>query len=517
MQKSKLPIGIQTFAEIRTEGYYYVDKTEAIAQLIGLGKYYFLSRPRRFGKSLLLDTIKEVFEGNAPLFEGLFIRPHWDWSKKYPVARISFGSGTLRNRAELDVRIKEQLDEIRAYLQLPANTSLDIAGNFRSLILSAQKQHQMPVVVLVDEYDKPILDNILKADIAEEMREGLKNLYTVIKDADAHIKFCLITGVSKFSKVSLFSGLNNLNDITLEERYSSICGYTDKDLDEVFAPDLPGLDRDEIRKWYNGYNWSGESVYNPFDILLLLDKRQFKSYWFETATPEFLIKILQEREFFTPDFSKLISDHELLGQFDVGNISTEALLFQTGYLTIKVVHQPILGVYEIILSYPNLEVEISLNKALLPALGLDASRVLKSRQPLLVYLTNSDFTGLQNHLKSLYASIPFDWYRKNPIANYEGHYASIFYSHFVGLGLSVTVEDSCSTGRVDMVVDFNHCIYVFEFKVVEDTPTGAALAQIKAKNYAQKYVKDNKFVYLIGVEFSKMQKQIVAFEVERCL
>jgi hypothetical protein len=515
MQKRKLPIGIQTFEKIRNEDCYYVDKTELIYQLVQQGTYYFLSRPRRFGKSLLLDTIKELFEGNQVLFQGLFIEDKWDWSKKHPVIRLSFGSGVLRNRQELDDRINSLLKASAADLGLVIDEAEDIPGKLTALLAQASKKFNRQVALLIDEYDKPILDNIVTTDIAREMREGLKNIYTVIKDADAHIKFCLITGVSKFSKVSLFSGLNNLNDITLDARYSAICGYTDYDVDTVFAAELPGLNRDDIRRWYNGYHWCGESIYNPFDVLLLFNKREFKPYWFETATPTFLVDMLRQREFFTPQLSKLVSDYELLGQFDVDHIGIEALLFQTGYLTIGEVSQPLTGVMSYELTYPNLEVEVSLNKALLPNLGMSIGTVTRTRDTVLGALKQLDFELLQTHLKSLYASIPSDWYRKNTIANYEGHYASVFYSHFAALGLHVAVEDASNQGRVDMVIEFNSTVFIFEFKVVVDQPAGEALKQIKSKRYADKYRNTNSCIYLIGVEFSKAQKQIVGFEVER--
>ncbi len=514
MQKRKLPIGIQNLAEIINDGHYYVDKTPFVASLIEQGKYYFLSRPRRFGKSLLLDTIKELFEGNKPLFNGLFIEGKWNWQKKHPVIRISFGSGTLKNRKELDNRIVDLLAEIRRDLGIPENTALDISGNFRSLIIATRHKYKENVVLLIDEYDKPILDNITNAEIATEMREGLKNLYTVIKDADEFLKFCLLTGVSKFSKVSLFSGLNNLNDITLDAKYSAICGYTDRDIDQVFSPELDGLDRGDIQRWYNGYNWSGDSVYNPFDVLLLLDKREFKPYWFETATPTFLIDLLRQREFFTPNLSKIQSDSELLGQFDVDDIGTEALLFQAGYLTIDRVEHRADKKILYWLTYPNLEVRCSLNESLLKTLGIARSTALKSSSLILTALQTNDFETIQVQLKSLYASIPYEWYTNNKIANYEGHYASIFYSHFAALGLHVAVEDSNRNGKVDMMIEFNNTVFIFEFKVVDDQPTGAALQQIKEKHYAEKYQSKKIPIYLVGVEFSKAQKQIICFETE---
>lgn len=512
--RKKLPIGIQTFADIREGGYYYVDKTPHIHRLVDEGKYYFLSRPRRFGKSLLLDTIDCLFAGCQPLFEGLFIQGKWDWSKKHPVVRISFGSGVLTSREQLDQRIREQLYVNRQRLGVELDHTTDISGEFAELIRLAHSSHGERVVVLIDEYDKPILDNILDSDRARELREGLKNLYSVLKDSDPHLQFVLLTGVSKFSKVSLLSGLNNLNDITLDARFTTICGYTDADLDEVFAPELPGLDRAEIKHWYNGYRWGGAettSVYNPFDVLLLLQKRTFEPYWFETATPTFLVDILKQRGVFTPRLDQLETEQQLLGQFDVDLISTEGLLFQTGYLTIHKHEEPLTGYHLYTLGYPNQEVETSLNQVLLPALGVNEGP--RYRRTLFTHLRNHDLQGLEEHLKALFAGLPHDWYRNNPIAQYEGHYASVFYSHFAALGVQVTVEDASNYGKVDMAVEFDGHVYLFEFKVVEQLPEGSTLQQIKDKKYADKYRASGQQIHLIGVEFSREQRQIVAFEV----
>ncbi|MDR2031581.1 MAG: AAA family ATPase, partial [Azoarcus sp.] len=335
MTRKKLPIGIQTFREIREDDCYYVDKTAFALSMIREGKAYFLSRPRRFGKSLFLDTLAELFAGNEPLFRGLYCHDKWDWNKKYPVIRISFGAGISNGQpGELAERIRELLKENAWRLGLTLEDA-SIPGQFTQLIVQAEAQFGQRVVVLVDEYDKPILDNLTQPDIALRMRDGLRNLYSVIKDQDAHIKFAFLTGVSKFSKVNIFSGLNNLADITLSPGFSDICGYTDADVDSVFAPELEDLDRDEIRHWYNGYNWRGEAVYNPFDLLLLFREREFRSFWFETGTPTFLIDMLIERQIFLPRLDHLEASAALLSSFEVGDISTEALLFQTGYLTIR--------------------------------------------------------------------------------------------------------------------------------------------------------------------------------------
>lgn len=514
--RKKLPIGIQTFSQIREADYYYVDKTPLIMDLLERGKYYFLSRPRRFGKSLLIDTIAELYEGNRGLFVGLYAEDHWDWGKKHPVLRFSFGGGQVRTRQELDVRVIDLLKQNQQRLSLAcdAGWEKDIVGCFGQLIRNAHAHTGQKVVVLVDEYDKPILDNISTADVAREMREGLRNLYSVIKDNDAHIEFAMLTGVSKFSKVSLFSGLNQLQDITIDKRYSTICGYTEADVDKVFAPELPGLDREEIRRWYNGYNWTGESVYNPFDLLLLFDHREFRAYWFETGTPTFLVDLLSQRQAFTPDLGQTVTTDDLLSSFDVEYIATEALMFQAGYLTIADrVH---LGgaIIEYTLGYPNREVLSSLNLALVQRFVGDSSAPSRHVGQLYRLLLKNDFAGLRTNIASLFASIPNDWYRNNPIAQFEGYYASVFYSYFASIGLDIRLEDVTNRGRIDMTVLFNDQIYIIEFKVVEHTPKGSALAQLKARNYADKYRAHNQPIHLLGVEFSKDSKSLVGFDVE---
>jgi len=270
----KLPIGIQTFSKIRTEDYCYIDKTRNLFELVNSGTYFFLSRPRRFGKSLFLDTLREAFLGNKTLFEGLYLEKNWDWSKKHPVVRIDFGSGVLKSKEELEKKISDILFFHLETYELDPFKTQSISGNLEELIRKLQKKYSEKVVILIDEYDKPILDNITEKEIAREMRDGLRNLYSAIKGADAFNKFVFITGVSKFSKVNLFSGLNNLQDITLDERYATICGYTEEEL-SIFNERLFNVNRDELRLWYNGYNFLGDKVYNPFDILLFLDRKEY--------------------------------------------------------------------------------------------------------------------------------------------------------------------------------------------------------------------------------------------------
>ena len=510
--RKKLPIGIQTFAKIREENCYYVDKTGFALNLIAQGSHYFLSRPRRFGKSLFLDTLKELFEGNESLFQGLSIHDQWNWSVTYPVIRLSFGEGVVKSGDELKERITELLRHHQHRWGIVCD-AVSNAGCFLELIQKCHQKFGQRVVVLVDEYDKPILDNIESSDTALDIREKLKDIYSVIKGADAHLKFAFLTGVSKFSKVSLLSGLNNLKDITLDQRYSEICGYTDVDLDNVFTPELPGLERSEIRQWYNGYNWLGDAVYNPFDLLLLFDQRQFRPWWFETGTPTFLIKLLSQRQQFTPNLARIMAPEALLSTFDVGNFPVEALLFQTGYLTIDSARY-LPGRLELTLRYPNKEVQSSLNDSLLQALSGDPMAPAVNVSRLYDILMVDDLPALRELFHSFFASIPHDWYRKNQLAGYEGYYASIFYSYFAALGLDITVEDATNKGRIDMTVRFNHRIYLFEFKVVEMVPKGKALAQLKSKGYSEKYRQYGEPIRLIGVEFSRESRNIVGFEVE---
>ncbi len=512
MTRKKLPIGIQTFAKIREEPYYYVDKTPFALRLIEQGTHFFLSRPRRFGKSLFLDTLKELFEGNTPLFTGLYAEENWDWSVRYPVLRLSFGGGVLGSLADLGQSLHEQLTHLERRFGLTAEFA-DARSRFKALIQNLHEQTGQRVVVLIDEYDKPILDRIEQPDIAREIREGLKDFYSVIKDSDAHVRFTFLTGVSKFSKVSLFSGLNNLEDITVAAEYSAICGYTDADVDTVFADELVGLDREEIRRWYNGYNWLGESVYNPFDLLLLFRNHEFKPYWFETGTPTFLIKLLAYRQAWLPELGQPQTDAELLSTFDVGDIPTEALMFQAGYLTIDT-QEHVFGEYRYRLRYPNQEVYQSLSNSLLKSWTSEARPVFVNKSRLGDILMAHNLPALRDLITAFFASIPHDWYRNNPIAQYEGYYASVFYAYFAALGLDLTLEDSSNQGRLDMALKFDGHVYLFEFKVVEFIPEGRALQQIKDRNYADKYRALGQPIHLIGVEFSKESRAVVGFEVE---
>ena len=397
---SLLPIGIQNFRTMREQDFYYVDKTPFIRRLLGEGRFYFLSRPRRFGKSLLLDTLKSLFECNEELFRSLDIHGHWDWSAPHPVVRLSFG-GKYNEPGEIEGDIIEQLESLeRQHGLAPALTSDTDPRRLRNTLDRLHDATGRQVVVLVDEYDKPILDVLHEPDLATANRDYLRGFYGIIKDCAEHVRFVFVAGVSMFSKVSLFSGLNNLEDISLDPRYATICGYTDDDIDEVFGPELGGLDLEEIRAWYNGYHWrGGERVYNPYDVLLLLRNREFRPYWFETGSPIFLFRMLMEKSIGPMELENRLADMSLVSKFDVGDIGIEALLFQTGYLTIAEEQRDEFdNLYR--LDYPNLEVRISLNRGFLQHLGKPVVEATGQGRVLCALLEAPDFAGFGDRLRS---------------------------------------------------------------------------------------------------------------------
>ncbi|EIJ34603.1 ATP-binding protein [Thiothrix nivea] len=515
----KLPIGISTLANFIADGYVYVDKTPYVQMMADRGKYYFLSRPRRFGKSLLVDTLHQLFAGNETLFRGLHIHPHWDWAVQYPVISISFAEGLLESRAALERRIQQILELNQEQLGVSCRHHQDPAACFGELIRNAKAKYGRDVVVLVDEYDKPILDNITHPEVAADMRNGLRDLYSVIKGQDANIRFAFLTGVSKFSKVSLFSGLNNLEDITLDPRYSALCGYTQTELEYHFAEHLQGADMAMVRSWYNGYNWLGESVYNPFDVLLFIAKgKEFLPYWFETATPSFLVHILRKRPFYLPDLEAVRMDYKALGDFDVDRIHLETLLFQTGYLTIKEKIVDVPGsLPEYALTYPNNEVRYSLMGYLLDNYLTDTR---PERSAIRQALIRNDFAALERHFRALFDNIAHQNYTNNPIASYEGYYASVMYAFLCSLSLDTRAEESSNKGRVDMTLRLPFIneakrVYIFEFKLVDGAEgDGGALVQIKQQDYAAPYRDGQHCIFLVGMEFSAQVRNFVRFEWE---
>ena len=499
-----------------------MDKTQLIHQLVREGCHYFLSRPRRFGKSLLLDTIRLLFGGEEELFKGLSIHKNWDWSVKHPVLRISFG-GRYNEPAEIEEYILVQLEEAESDAGLaPPDTSLSGQVRLRRLLRSLHQTTGQQAVVLVDEYDKPILDVLDDPKLAKANRDYLYGFYGMIKSCDDDVRFVLVTGVTMFSMVSLFPGLNNLDNISLDPRYATICGYTEGDLERVFASELSGFDREEIRRWYNGYNWlSGERVYNPWDVLELFDTGEFDSHWFQTGNPTFLYQVMTRDRVSSVKLENGGINKKRLTKFDVEDIDFRSLMFQSGYLTIgEVQRKGNETLYT--LEYPNLEVRKDFNTGFLAYIGLDDGKALTDGQALLEHLASNDFKKFKALLRTIYDAIPNEWYHKNnPMTEYEGFYLSVLYTHLKAVGADVQGEVSSSRGRADLVLKHSGQVFVMEAKVVEDeskenveNTLDDAMKQISGRSYGDQYRGRYTAIHEIAIVFGKKARNLVGFKAE---
>jgi hypothetical protein len=516
-----LPIGISDFKKLREGGYIYVDKTEYIYRLVKEGSgYYFLSRPRRFGKSLLLSTIEYLFKGERELYKGLYIYSYnignkslviedkWEWDKIYPVIRIDFSKTQVRDEKELEKELRATIIETGKRYRYKYKKEYTINRNLELLIERIYEGSKKQVVILIDEYDKAILDNIEKKEEVERIREVLKGFYTTLKGLDRYIRFVLITGVSKFAKVSLFSGLNQLKDISLDERYGNICGYTQEELEFYFREYLEGVNLEEVSEWYNGYSFLGDRLYNPFDILLYLDSRIFDSYWYKTGTPSFLIKLIKEKEYDISELENKIAKRNILEKFDLEEIRIEALMFQTGYLTIKEVYNKEYG-QEYKLGFPNKEVRISFNEDILPlVLSRDVRENIADK--VIEILKGEKLEELREQIEILISNISYVHYRG------ESSYVIAIFSLLYSTGLNVITEDNTHKGRIDLAIVVNkEIVYIIEVKVIEkEDEKGKAIRQIEEKEYYKKYMNYER-VYIVGIELNKNKKRIENYEYKR--
>ncbi len=502
----KLPVGIQTFSKIIEGDYLYIDKTEIARSLIDSFQYVFLSRPRRFGKSLFLDTLKDIFEGKRELFRGLLIEEQWNWEVTYPVIKISF-SGGIRSQETLRKNLFYILNDNQKRLDIFCDEKEDPNQCFAELIEKTCEKYHQKVVILIDEYDKPILDNIENIPEALVIRDGMRDFYTKIKENDRYLRFAFLTGVSKFSKVSLFSGLNNLEDISLNPDFGNVCGYTQLDLETSFAPYLEGVDMEEVKRWYNGYSFLGDRVYNPFAILLFIKNHcVFDNYWFETGTPRFLVKLIKKNSYFLPDFLTINVEKSLVNSFDLENLDIETILFQTGYLTIKrLIYEDREEVYE--LGFPNWEVQISFYRYILRSMTSGSEQVTIRRE-LLAFMKSGNLEKLEAVIKRLFASIAYNNFTNNEIERYEGFYASVLYAFFASFGVEIIAEDVSNKGRIDLTLKAGGRTFLYEFKVTDGEP----LEQIKKMKYYEKYDGER---YLIGIVFDPKARNVSKFEVER--
>jgi hypothetical protein len=488
----KLPIGLYTFSKLIEEDYLYVDKTRNIYQLIDRGgKYYFISRPRRFGKSLLISTLKELFSGNKKLFKDLWIYDKMEW-KSYPVIHIDFTNLNYETPEQLKYSLAKRIDETSLENGVEPAAETDYKLKFVETIRRLHKKQE--VVILVDEYDKPIIDCIEHKEIARTNREILKNFYSAIKGSDQYIKFVLLTGVSKFSRVSVFSGLNNLNDITMDEQYATMLGYTEEELSDYFpVNDANGERLKQIMEWYNGYSWDGKNfVYNPYSILLHFEKNAFDNYWFDTGTPAFLVTFIKERNFPIENFENIKANRLIFESFDIDSMEITSLLFQTGYLTIKkktVTYDD--TVYY--LSYPNKEVRESFFYHLLKGFSdkdfVESWKYLEQLKSALREDRVEDFFTI---IKSFFAAIPYNMF----VSDREGYYHSIIYLLLRLSGSVVQPEKETNIGRIDAVAETDHTIYIMELKI---GTAKEAIAQIKEKKYYEPYLNCGKSVKLLGI------------------
>jgi hypothetical protein len=511
MQLQRLSTGQQDFVTLRTTDRLYVDKTMFAHQLITNGNsFYFLSRPRRFGKSLFINTLKEIFLGNKQYFKGLFIEDKIEW-KTYPVLHFDFS--LIRFKEEGLVKaITFRLGQIAHSYQITLERE-SIGGKFEELILKLKEKTGENVVILIDEYDKPITEYLEFGQAANEQRDILRSFYGIIKGSSAHIRFFFLTGISRFIKVSIFSELNNLTDLSFHKAYHNICGYTKDELESYFHAHLQkaavenNLSFEElleqVKLWYNGYSWDGiQKVYNPFSILQFLDSQQFGNYWFESGTPKFLIQLLK------PEFRYELKNTSVsMGTFnayDITNLNIETLLFQTGYLTIK--SKDDLGRF--ILDYPNKEVDESMQQYLLinysesavsPAIALNMVDAIRE----------NNIDKLIDTVNTLFASIPAEIFIKNK----ESYFHSILHISFRLCGFHINSEVRQSKGRVDALLKYKSRVYLFEFKL--DGSAESAIAQIKEKAYANAYLNQGLEIYLLGINFSSIDKEVAEWKVEK--
>jgi hypothetical protein len=495
--------------------YLYIDKTKDIYNLLASGgQYYFLSRPRRFGKSLLVSTLKELFSGNRELFKGLWIYDKIQW-KKHPVIHLDFTRLELKDSSSLERSLLDFIDKTgTAYgVQLDAP---DYKSRFDQLIEKLSQQGE--VVILVDEYDKPIINHIENPETAKANRDVLKNLFGVLKGLDEYIRFVFLTGVSKFSRVSVFSDLNNLNDITIGAKHATIVGYTQDELTRYFDDRIdvfsqePGMSREylleQLKLWYNGYSWDGKNfLYNPFSILNLFDKNQFGNYWFATGTPTFLINHIRSRNKPIMELEEVKVDESVFDSYDIESLEVVALLFQTGYLTIKTT--TLEGVKPFFtLSYPNLEVKESFFKHFLASYTNQGAGFLRGKiQEMAGLIKDGHTEQFLTGLKSLFAGIPSHIF----IKDLEAYYHTVIYLVLKLLGVAIDVEVHTNKGRIDGVIQTANAIYVMEFKL---GTAETAMAQIKEKKYYEKYLDAGKPIKLAGVGFDSHKRNISDYLIE---
>lgn len=516
MSNKIYPIGIQNFESLRRDGYFYVDKTALIYQMAKTGRYYFLSRPRRFGKSLLISTIEAYFRGKKELFEGLAIGElEKDWLE-YPVLHLDLNIGKYDQPDSLDKILNEALLgwETLYGTRIGEET---LALRFKGVVNRACKQAGCPVVILVDEYDKPMLQAIGNEELQREYRNTLKPFYGVLKTMDGCIKFAMLTGVTKFGKVSVFSDLNNLEDLSMWNEYVPLCGITDKELHETLEAEMHEFAeaqrltdeqfRNKLREYYDGYHFTHNSVglYNPFSLLNAFKRKEFGSYWFETGTPTYLVELLKKHRYNLERMADEETDAQVLNSIDSESTNPIPVIYQSGYLTIKGYDERF-GIYR--LGFPNREVEEGFVRFLLPFYAntnkVDAPFEI---QNFVREVETGNYDAFFRRLQSFFADTPYELVR-----DLELHYQNVLFIVFKLMGFYTKVEYHTSEGRVDLVLQTNKYIYVMEFKL--NGTAEEALQQINEKQYALPFTADSRKQFKIGVNFSTQMRNIERWIVE---
>ena len=525
-----LPLGKQNFEEIIREDLLYVDKTKQVYNLVQKGSLYFLSRPRRFGKSLLISTFRHLFEGKKELFKDLYLGQSTDYAfEKYPVLQFNFAK--LGHKVE---NLEEKLNRLVLAYADDFNISIEptsLSENFTNLVKGISEKDK-PVVLLIDEYDKPIIDFLTEYDKAKINQEVLRNFFSPLKDLDSqgHLHFLFITGVSKFSRVSLFSDLNNLIDLSRDPLSNDLLGITQPEMELYFANYLKELTQKykislaellkDIKAWYNGYSFDGETkLYNPFSLLTFFHKKQFGNYWFTTGTPTFLVETIRN-EYFAPKDLEDIEVHEhFFDKFSLEHLDIVGLLYQTGYLTIKSVEHSVYDT-QYLLGYPNIEVQRSLEHNLVEAFTYQTtSTVSNALVKMQRGLKTGDVDLFMQFLKIILSDLKYNWQPPRQYAKeeelfrmWEGYFHAILYVITSYMNMSIKAEVQHNKGRVDLIAEVADFIYLMEFKL--DGSSTDAIEQIKQREYAAAYANSNKKVFLVGVNFSKEERNVENWECE---
>jgi len=528
----KLPIGIQSFKDLREKEFLYVDKTEYVFRLAGESKVYFLSRPRRFGKSLLLSTLEAYFLGQKDLFKGLAIEKLEEAEKEkraiwqeYPVFYLDFNAKNYINTQSLyellDTHLRKWEDRFAVQKQEKSPES-----RFKEIIEHIYEKTGKQVVVLVDEYDKPLLETVSdNAELNDTYRKILKAFYGVLKSSDQYLRFAFLTGVTKFSKISIFSDLNNLRDISLEESFADICGITEAELKECFQPEIQALGERQnlsyeetlagLKQYYDGYHFhpDKEGVYNPFSLLNAFVKRELGSYWFSTGTPTFLVEYLKKSYYYVPDLENNVqADEHGLTDYRADPVLPIPILFQAGYLTIKD-YNKFSKLYR--LGFPNDEVRYGFLRNLMPAYtSIRADKTGLSVWEFYEQIEAGDVDGFMEKMKGIISGIPYDSLTEKDLALREQNYQTAVYLVFALMNQFVHTEVHCSTGRADCVVEFKDKVYIFEFKLVSNASSEEAVKQIKEKNYADRFSGSGKKLIAVGSSFDEEKRTIKDWAVE---